>query len=188
MREIQDNALIRCFLCIDFPNGIIKEVARVQELIGKKNFIGKFTELENLHLTLKFLGETEEDKVDKVKDLLKEINFNKFRLKLGNIGIFHVRKDPRIIWIKVLGKEIYELQKNIDDLMEKEGFKREERFMGHLTIARIKYVKDKKGFENHVKNISVKPLEFDLNNFKLIKSELMPQGPIYTELEEYELS
>ena len=55
--EKKENGMIRCFICIDFPDEVIKEVARVQEELEKVKFNGKLTELENLHLTLKFLGE-----------------------------------------------------------------------------------------------------------------------------------
>ncbi len=185
IRMREDLSLVRVFVAIDFPDEVIKEVARVQELIGKRNFTGKFTELENLHLTLKFLGEIEEEKVEMVKNSLREIKFGKFEVKLGNIGVFHFRKEPKIVWIKIFGKKIYDLQKEIDSALEKEGFFREERFMGHLTIARVKYVKDKNGFEEHIKKINVKGIGFMINNFKLMKSELKGQGPVYIVLEEY---
>ncbi len=188
MIEIRENSgLIRAFIAIDFPDEVIKEIARIQGLMGKWNFTGKFTELENLHLTLKFLGEIGEEKVERVKNALKEIKFSGFEVKLGDIGLFHFRKEPKIVWIKVLGKEIYELQKKIDEAMEKIGFAKEERFMGHLTIARVKYVKDKRGFEEHVKKINVKSIGFAINNFKLMKSELREQGPAYSKLGEYDL-
>jgi len=55
--EDMENKLIRAFIAIDFPDEVVKEIARVQEVLGKRQFTGKMTEPENLHLTLKFLGE-----------------------------------------------------------------------------------------------------------------------------------
>src|SRR3989338_2375899 len=100
--------LIRSFLCIEFPNNVVKEIARVQEIVRKKKFTGKTTEVENLHLTLKFFGEINEVKLKEVREKLKGIKFNQINLKLGRIGMFFRNKNPRIIWIKVEGKGIWE--------------------------------------------------------------------------------
>ena len=178
---------IRAFICIDFPEEVVKEVARIQELLQKTKFTGKTTELENLHLTLKFLGEVSEEKLKELKEKLSNIKFNKFESHLSEIGSFSHRKNPRIVWIKVSGKGIFELQSLIDYLL-KESLEKEERFMSHLTIARIRYVKDKINFEKHIKTIKVKPLKFSVDSFKVKSSELKTLGPIYETIEEYQLS
>ena len=179
--------LTRAFICIEFSDEVIKEIARVQELISKTKFTGKLTELENLHLTLKFLGEIDDEKLELVKSKLKTIEFKPMKLKLGDIGTFSRHGDPRLVWIKIEGKEIHELQAKIDEALV--GlFKPEERFMSHLTIARIKYVKDKKGFLEHVDSIHTKPISFDVLLFKLKKSELKPIGPVYTDISAFTLS
>lgn len=178
--------LKRCFIAIDFPDEVVKEIARAQGLLSGTKFTGKLTELENLHLTLKFLGEIDDEKIEEVKKRLSEIKFEPMKLKLGKIGTFSrpKGKDDKgniIIWIKVEGGEIYALQKKIDSVLE--GiFAKEERFMSHLTIARVKYVKDKKGFLEHINSIHVKPIEFGVSEFKLKKSELKPFGPAYAEI------
>jgi 2'-5' RNA ligase len=177
--------LTRAFIAIEFPDSVIKEIARVQELVSKTKLTGKMTELENLHLTLKFLGEIDDSQVSMVKKRLNEIKFETMKLKLGKIGTFSVRGNPRIVWIKIEGKGIYDLQKKIDLVLKDEGFALEERFMGHLTIARVRYVKDKKGFLEHVNKIHVKPVGFECSEFKLKKSELKPIGPTYSDIEIY---
>ena len=174
----------RAFIAIEFPDDVIKEVARIQELVSKVKFTGKLTELENLHLTLKFLGEINDEKLQRVKTALGKIEFDAMKLKLGKVGTFSMHGKPSIVWIKVEGKAIYDLQKAIDEVLARE-FKLEERFMGHLTVARIKYVKDKKGFLEHVDNIKAKPIAFDCNEFKLKKSDLKQLGPVYTDIEIY---
>jgi len=172
----------RTFIAIEFSDEVIKEVARVQELLLGVKFTGKITELENLHLTLKFLGEIDDVVIEQVKTRLQEIKFEKMKLKLGKMGAFSAHGNPRIVWVKVEGKEIYELQKAIDEKL-KDLFPPEERFMGHLTIARIGYVKDKKGFLEHLGGIHVKPVPFSVSEIKLKKSELKPLGPVYSDLE-----
>ena len=175
----------RAFICIDFPSKIIKEIERVQTILKNKKFTGKLTELENLHLTLKFLGETTPENLEKVKSKLSKVQFQKFEAKLGNTGIFSYDGAPRIVWIKLLGK-INILQKEIDSVLE-ELFPKESRFMSHTTIARIKYVKDVQAFKEYVKNIPTKKLKFEVNEFKLMKSELNNFSPNYEMIEEYKL-
>src|SRR3989344_5633499 len=125
----------RTFVCIDFPEEIIKETARIQHLLSKQNFTGKLTELENLHLTLKFLGEIDKGVLKKVKEELSKIKFSKLTLKLEKAGTFNIGGNPKIVWLKVTGG-IFELQKEIDNTLLP-LFPKEERFMSHLTIARI---------------------------------------------------
>ena len=177
--------MYRCFVAIDFPDEVIKEVARVQEVLRNLKFTGKTTELENIHLTLKFFGEINSEKLEKVRRKLREVNFGRMELKLGNVGIFSYRGKPGIVWIKILGNGIYELQERIDSVLSEIGFKKEERFMGHLTIARVKYVKDVIGFRKYVNNIRLRDVKFDIDKFKLKESELRNIGPVYKTVEEY---
>lgn len=174
----------RAFICLSFPDEIIKEVARVQSLIQKNKFIGKLTELENLHLTLKFLGEITNETLSSVQEKLAQIEFQEFEATALNIGTFSFRGSPKIVWIKIGGKQIHDLQKQIDLALEPE-FKKEQRFMSHLTIARIKHVSDKENFLKSIKNIKVKKIKFKVSGFKLMSSELKPLGPIYKTLKEF---
>jgi len=176
---------IRCFIAIDLPREVIKEIERVQQELKKKNmFVGKLTEGENLHLTLKFLGEIDLKKIEEVKKKLQEIKCSKFMAYLGEIGVFS-QNFIRIIWIHVLGKQILELQKEIDKKMSEIGFRIEERFMSHLTIARVKKVSDKRIFLDELKKINVQNLGFLVDKFYLIKSELKSEGSVYDVIEEF---
>ena len=174
----------RAFICIDFPDEVIKEVAKVQQILQKNTkFTGKIIEQENLHLTLKFLGEIDKLTLTKVKKELEKIKFAPLTLMLSDVGTFNYKNNPRIVWIKING-EIFKLQKQIDELLSPISPK-EERFMSHLTIARIKYVKDREYFTSYIRNIKIKKLKFDIDNFKLKSSELFPSGPVYKTIEAY---
>jgi len=222
----------RCFVCIDFPSEVVKEVVRLQDILGKQVFDGKMTELENLHLTLKFLGGVDEGKLEEVKKKLEEIKMDEFDAKVhGNdcgtldtrellnscnslcsklgkftciqksskkqqglfdtrlteVGVFSFKGKPKIVWVKVGGEEIRELQRKVDAVLSEVGFKVEERFMSHLTIARVKYVKSPKEFIDYVNGMKCKETGFSVKGFKLMKSELRSPGPVYSCLEEYGL-
>ena len=76
----------RAFISIEFPSEAIKEVARVQELIKNIKFTGKITEQENLHLTLKFLGNVDDDKLNQVKERLSKIKCFRSQKKKNDYG------------------------------------------------------------------------------------------------------
>jgi RNA 2',3'-cyclic 3'-phosphodiesterase len=178
--------MARLFIAIDLPLEITNEIERVAKLIWKNTlFNGKLTEGANLHLTLKFLGEITDEKILEVRKRLSEIKFSEFFCELGEIGVFN-RDFIKIIWIKLNGKGIWDLQKQIDEKLE--GlFEKEKRFMSHITIARVKNVKNKSGFLDYLKSVKPKNIKFKVSDFTLKKSELLPQGPKYEDLGRYSL-
>lgn len=179
------NNKMRAFIALDLPREAINHIKDIQKLIEKQNiFTGKFTEHENLHLTLKFLGEIEENKVKEIKKKLQEVKFPAFEAELGEAGVFS-KKFIKIIWIKLEGK-VFGLQKEIDEAL-KELFQPEQRFMSHITIARVKNVPDRKKFLDYIKNIKAKKIKFKVEKFFLKKSELKPEGPVYEDIGEYKL-
>lgn len=196
--------LKRCFIALNLPSEVINEIKKIQKLIKDKSlFIGKFTDLENLHLTLKFLGEITDDKVNEIKERLNDVRFRTFEGQLGEVGVFSesfpknksffVSKnskkeefsDIKIIWVELFG-DVFELQKQIDEKL-KNLFKPEKRFMSHITIARVKRVDDKKKIIEFLKNITHKKIKFKIDNFCLMESELKSEGPIYKVIEKYNL-
>ena len=178
---------MRTFISLDLPKEIIEEIVKIQKLIKKQSlFTGKFIESENLHLTLKFLGEIDEEKVEEVKKRLKSIKIEKeIFAELGEAGVFS-KSFVKIIWIKLNGKGIFELQKQIDDKL-KDLFPVEERFMSHITIVRVKHTGDKKGLLDYLKSVKPKGIKFLVKEFSFKKSELKPEGPVYESIEDYEL-
>lgn len=178
---------IRCFIALDLPREAINELEEIQNLIRKKNlFYGKLTEPENLHLTLKFLGEINENKLKEIQEKLKTVKIKAFDASLGELGFFS-KKSFRIMWIKLNGSELWNLQKEIDKICSELGFVIEERFMGHITLARIKKVTNMEEFLKYVKNLKHRKIKFQVKEFFLKKSELFPDGPVYNNLEKYSL-
>ena len=173
--------MMRTFISIDMPEEIAREIKKIQDKLPE--FFGKKTELENLHLTLKFLGEINEQKIEEVKNKLSEIKFNKFKTEIDSIGIFS-EKFVRIVWLHLKSAE--NLQKEIDEKL-KDLFEKEKRFMSHLTIARVKSLKDKEKFLEELKMIKIPKIKFVVDKFKLKKSVLTSAGPVYETLEEYGL-
>lgn len=169
---------MRTFIAIAIPEEIKKEIIKIQEKLP--DFVGKKTEIENLHLTLKFIGEISEEKIARIKKKLSEIKFNKFEIQLDKIGMF----SDRIIWLNM--QNCGELQKEIDEKLSK-FFEKEERFMGHLTIARVKKLENRKEFVEKLKKIKISAMKFEVNSFELMKNILKRPAPVYSVIEKYSL-
>lgn len=172
---------MRIFIALDLPEEVKKEIIRIQELLPE--FKGKKVEQENLHLTLKFLGEVSEETLNQIKERLSKIKLNKLHVRLGEIGVF-TPKSVKIVWIKLLNTE--KLQEEIDRVLVP-LFPKENRFMSHITIARVKGISERKTFLEKIKSLKPKWLEFELSNFSLKNSVLSHDKPVYSELESYSL-
>lgn len=174
--------LKRYFIGINVGKEAVKEIKKIQKSI-KNEFIGKITKTKNLHLTLKFLGEIDENKLLQVKNKLRDVNFNKVEVKLGKVGVFN-KGFIRIIWVQLLG--ISSLQKKID--LSLDGlFKKEDVFMGHITLARVKKVHDNNKFIKEINSLKTNS-SFKVNCFYLMESKLRPDGPIYSVIKKYNLT
>ena len=172
---------MRIFIAINFPEEVKEEIRKIQEKLPE--FDGKKTEVENLHLTLKFLGEVDEEKLESVRERLGRVEEKKFIAEINSTGVFS-KEFLKIVWLHVSNCE--ELQKKID-----EGlfglFEKEKRFMSHVTIARIKNIPDKDSFLRKIEILKMKKLSFPVESFYLMKSELTSSGPVYSVVEEYKL-
>ena len=169
---------MRLFIAIDF-NELKNYFAELQKLLPKN---AKLSFTKTFHLTLKFLGEVQPNNAEKVADILKKIKFKHFSVHLDSIGIFPTENYIRVVWVGLKPEDkVLELQKNIDDLL-RELFKREMEFKAHITLARVKYPEDKKSFVEQLKKIKVEGKKIEIKNFRLIKSTLMPKGPVYEDL------
>ncbi len=169
----------RIFVAVDIPEDIQNKVIEVQKMLPELK--GKMTYKHNLHLTLKFLGEQPIEMINKIKTQLKTVNFQEINAKIDEVGVFS-EDFIRIVWLRV--KNCDELQKKIDESLSYR-FKKEYRFMGHLTIARVKKVNDKNLFLNRLSQIKLPEIIFSVDNFRLKESVLTPEGPIYKTIKEY---
>lgn len=175
---------MRCFIAIDLPYEIKDKLINLQNNlrdIGKINWVAK----KNLHLTLKFLGEVNEKELEETKERLSKIEFESFKTSLSELGVFPNENFIRVIWIglKPAGK-IIELQQKIDsELLDL--FPKDQGFQTHLTIGRVKFIKNKGNIKEKL-NLEVEG-EFEIKEFKLFKSELTKDGPKYSILKTYNL-
>lgn len=150
----------------------------------------KWVDLQNMHITLRFFGDTPEDELPLITEALIKAKqgIQEFKLTLEKTGIFGSRYDPRVIWFGIKeNKPLLNLHKNItESLAEVEYFADRQNFVPHLTIGRIKEIRDKQFFQQIIDRFAdVKLLEQTVTEFSLFKSELKKEGPIHTCIETF---
>ena len=177
---------MRLFIAIEIPEEIKEYIVKIQKNIDATTNKIRFVNPNQIHLTLKFLGEVQPNNLEDIKNNLKKITLKPFSVVLDKIGVFPSENYIRVIWIGLKPEEpVLELQRNIDEELKK-LFKKEKDYKPHLTLARVKYIEDKKEFVEKLKNINIENKKIDVNKFKLVKSTLTPKGPIYEDLEVFE--
>jgi 2'-5' RNA ligase len=178
---------MRLFIALDTTSEIKEYARRLQQGINKN--LGKLSLVnpEIMHLTLKFLGEVPENKVEDLKKTLQEIEFPEFTLTTNEIGFFPNEKFVRVVVLKLDGcEEIKELWRSINNKLYP-NFKKDKDFIAHLTLARVKFIpaENKQAFLQNIASLQTEKLSFKADKFKLYQSTLLPTGPIYNALEHF---
>ncbi len=183
---------LRCFIAIDIPKEIKENISEVINLLSKYGADIKWVKPENLHITLKFLGKTQDLLISKIKEELSHVIslYNPFHIKIYGTGMFPAVKRPRIIWIGVENSNVLiSLKEDIEESMSMLGYQKEEKeFNPHLTIGRIR---SHKGIQNIIAALNNFKDKFFGNimieRIKLMKSDLKPEGAEYTCLSDFML-
>lgn len=174
---------MRLFIAFEASQEAKEQLLNVQKQLQTNNT--KLTLTKSFHLTLKFLGETTPAKAEETRKKLAAIQFKPFTAKLNGIGVFPAEDYVRVVWVGIEpGEIICELQKKIDEALT--GiFPKEKDFQPHITLARVKFVQDKKQFTEHIKKLKAEPISFEVKEIKLIESKLGRDGPEYTDIATY---
>ncbi len=170
--------MIRLFVAVEIPESIAEEVSYVYRGLPGANW----TRPENLHITLKFLGDTDEKKVCKIQEVLSSIKHESFRIKLSGVGNFSKKGSGPIIWIHINPLErLRELHRKVENKLNSLEIPGEKRkYTPHLTIARMKRYHHGR-MEDYMNSFSqFESSEFEVNAFHLFSSQLKPEGAIHT--------
>ncbi len=178
---------MRCFVSIELPDNVKADIFHYFEKINNPEICsGNFVEKDNLHLTLRFFGDISEEKIEEIKKALSKIEIQKFPVETGKIGFFPNEDFVKVMWVELVSDHFSELKKEIDSVLGKIGFGSDEtEFVPHLTVARIKGIKDKEKFFWHTENPPLKKLFFIAEEFSLVKSILKKTGPEYKLIENF---
>ena len=177
---------MRLFVAITLPSEVKTYLYELERKF-KDTKIAKLslTSKKNLHITLKFLGDVPEKDLEFLKEKLRLITFKKFNLCLNSLELLPDKLSPRIIFAGVIPQEpLKKLQQLIDCETLELG---EVKLGGHITLGRIKQIKQLPLFLQKLKTLNIDLLNFEVTTFSLFKSELSKDGPTYTLLETYSL-
>jgi RNA 2',3'-cyclic 3'-phosphodiesterase len=175
---------------IDAGAGLLDMISDLRETLRDEKI--KWTETENFHITIAFLGETEEDKVKAVSNMLKEVSEGSgaFEMLIKGAGVFKNFNDPRVLWttIEPSGK-LNGLFESVMPGLRRIGINQEERaFRPHLTLGRIKSINDKERFKALIeKYMNIELQKQQVNEVILYESVLFQSGPVYKPLAKYPL-
>jgi 2'-5' RNA ligase len=187
---------MRVFIAIDIDDKIRKVIADLQKQIASKVSVKqgdlKWVEPNNIHLTLKFLGEISDEQLEEVKEIVNTVApaHQKFNLDIESVGSFGGRS-AKIVWVGA-GKgtdALLALQKDLDDLLAQAGYPKEEReFSAHLTLCRVNHpIAGLKMGEAIAQFSHLKLGSIAADAIYIYQSQLTPQGPIYTMLSDFKL-
>jgi 2'-5' RNA ligase len=183
---------MRAFIAIGLPTEIKDVLSQIQDKLKTGLPKISWVKPQNLHLTLKFLGEISPGQLDAIKHIITEVSqgIAAFKIKLDDLGVFPDLRQARIIWIGISQDTI---TKQIAGLLETKiadvGITKEKRdFSSHITIGRIKIPLNPVDLERELKkaknDVVYANMEFNAGGITLFESVLGPSGPAYTVLKE----
>ncbi len=184
---------IRCFIALELSDETRSELSRIIEVLKGAGADVKWMKPGSIHLTLKFLGYVDEEKIPVISGKLKDIagEIKPFDVALGGIGVFPDWDYVKVLWVGLESgaDKVKELAARTEDIMSGEGFEREKRdFSPHLTLGRVRAAKKKRELKERAYSVKVEPPSNRISKVVLFKSELTPQGALYTELASAKLS
>lgn len=180
--------LKRLFIGIPLSSEIKEQLRKIQAELKPLEGL-KLVEPENLHLTLKFIGEVKEEKLEKIKAALEKLDLGKkFPVKVRSIGAFPNENYIKVIWFGLEDDtEMADLQKKVDFGLSK-MFPVEKEFLSHVTLARVKFVQDKEKLQQFLAKFRNLDLgQMLVEKVVLYESVLKREGPEYKTVEEWGL-
>jgi RNA 2',3'-cyclic 3'-phosphodiesterase len=176
----------RLFIAIDFPDDVRESLANMCFGVPGAKWVSK----DQLHLTLRFVGDADDNLFADIADILHDVNASRFSLTLRGVGYFPPRRKPNVLWVGIEPCEpLAVLRDSIEKLLTELGLEPEERkYHPHLTLARLRPeapIAKITGFLSAHNLFSAKNVP--VNEFHLYSSVLMPAGAVHTIEESYGL-
>ncbi len=188
------NSKIRTFIALELPDQARSDINDLQKQLTSAGLKLRWVKPLNIHLTLKFMGDVDSNKLDPICDsVASAVSPHKaFDLQPRGIGCFPGLKNPRVFWVGLSGEVdiLGSLQTDVENALIPLGFKAEKRpFRGHLTIGRTKKrLNPLKTAEALRAHSAFSSDVFTVNQVTVFGSKLQPAGPVYTKLYQSPLS
>jgi len=181
----RDPDAVRTFICIEIPEAIKDRIGELQRDLRGMDARISWVKPENIHLTLKFLGDVPQSRIESIKRAAERAagSSSLFEIEARGAGCFPSPRNPRVLWVGLshLPDELKRLHAKIEDELSREGFAREQKkFSPHLTIGRIRSPQNTSLVAEKLIAGGFEPVRFQANEIIVMRSDLDPSGSIYT--------
>jgi len=175
--------MIRTFVSLRIPDAVLDDIyGFIKKEAGNSFYSYRWTPKENLHITIKFIGEIEEAKVEEICEKLfyNKAEFDKLEMNFSEFGFFERNNVPSVFWISgTLNNIITGFAKHTEDILSEIGIPKEKRlFKPHLTLLRLKGSEDLRVLRQ-LKEHGIDKITYKPESIELIRSELSPGGSKY---------
>lgn len=184
---------LRLFVAVKVPDELGKRLADMEGRLAATGANVKWVPEGNFHLTLKFLGNVDEARVEAVTEALASAvaGAHTFDVALAGAGAFPNNRTASVIWagINSGAEQMKSLARRVEDALEKIGFERESRpFKAHLTLGRARSSRNADRMGEMLDTMKAEEVgSFRVSAITLVKSDLRPSGPVYTTIKEHEM-
>ena len=183
---------MRIFIGLKLDKNVQDEIEKFLKPFKKLSSPIRWVKPQNIHITLKFIGEVPGEKYSQMEENLTAATFNTgpFNLTLAGCGKFGKKESLNILWTGIApNQKLEHIYNTIEDTLEKSGIEKETRpFKPHITVGRNKKNFNFKSFFKIIEEKKDLPItEFTVDGFQLFKSRLTPSGPVYSILKEIPL-
>jgi 2'-5' RNA ligase len=183
---------MRAFVAIEVPGDVLDSLVAFQRELSASGADIKLVEKENLHFTVKFLGEITDAQAAEADSRLNRLSLRSARVEVRGIGAFPGPSSPRVVWAGVQKEQerlVLPTAKAVIDSLEGIGERDERPFQLHLTLARVRSGRNIRGLQDVISQNADRSFGMaDLTSLKLKSSQLTPRGPVYRDVGVYQLT
>jgi 2'-5' RNA ligase len=186
--------LIRTFLAFDLPDEAVAALRQAQRCLIDHDLRISWVKPENIHLTVKFLGEVSPAALERVSRAAaaSAAAASPMKLTVKGLGVFPDARRPRVVWAGLSGatQSLIDFQNDLEENLATAGFAKEPRpFKAHLTLGRVKKAVPSGRLVSALEAcLRFTPGQFSADRLILFRSDLKPEGAVYTVLKEFPLS
>ena len=184
----------RVFCAVELPSSVrkklIEHISRLRELAPDVQ--ASWSREQNLHLTLKFLGQVQTSRLDRLSKAAAKATtgLSQIQLSIEETGAFPKHGKARVLWVGVKddSEGLRELHRRLEDACDREGFAKEDRaFHPHLTLARLRNPQSAQELVTAHKQLSFEPMPVTVHELLVLRSELSPKGSKYSVISRHEI-
>jgi len=178
---------MRLFIAIELPDETRLALSAIQRDLRQVTNTARWTAPESIHITLKFLGEVPENRIDKIDEAVTGLTWKPLTISVRGVGFFPGTRSPRVFWAGMEAPSIQALAEELDSRLERVGFEKEKRgFRPHITLARARDTR----MDSALVAAAARYQEHEFGSFTvdrmfLFKSTLKSSGAVHEKLREY---